>query len=150
MPRLGVKEILKRRRRKKRKLFCRRVMMISPKEYLRALVILGFAHAVTDLAMQNYPIALYKSPLQVYTYADGTIYTVWPFYLLAHGMINGAGVWFVTRRVSLGLVDAIAHTVIDFGSSILLYRLLVDQALHLTTKIVLAFMWVLKPKLKKE
>lgn len=94
------------------------------------LVELIFAHGVFDAGLQTYYIASHKSPLS----GEG-----WFWVLLAHSVINGAGVYLVTRNIWLGIAETIAHFFIDLGSSSKTYSLTVDQGLHFTTKLVWAY-----------
>ena len=70
-----------------------------------------------------------------------------PWYqaLLAHAFIQGAGVALITSSVSLGLLEAIAHVVIDYGKSDGWYSFNMDQFLHLLCK----FIWLLCLELQR-
>ena len=102
-----------------------------------------FMHSVTDLALQGDHIGRRKA--RRIPYEDpitGRYKTVWPYYLFGHGLLNGAGVWFVTQSVTLGLLETACHTLSDYLSCERRITLFQDQAIHATCKIVWAWMFI--------
>lgn len=63
-----------------------------------------------------------------------------PWYqaMAAHSVIQGAGVWFVTGSLLLGLLEAMAHFVIDDLKCANRISFNQDQALHLGCKAIWA------------
>lgn len=112
---------------------------------IERLLKLCFAHSITDLALQTKFIAMHKSPLADSSHPN----VMWQTTLIGHGLINGTGVWLVTGNVWLGLLDATAHTVIDFFSSSMLLDHISDQVLHLAVKMVIVYLWVTHENRKK-
>lgn len=98
---------------------------------IRIFYELILAHAFFDLAAQSQYISYYKNPLNVHPHG-----TYWPFVLVGHGLINGLGVYIVTGKISLSILETICHAIIDFGSCLRWYPIFVDQGLHLMCKIL--------------
>lgn len=63
----------------------------------------------------------------------------WYTALLSHAAIQGAGVAFVTGSLALGVVETMAHTIIDYGKCDGWYGFNVDQCLHLACKALWIF-----------
>ena len=62
--------------------------------------------------------------------------TPWFTCLLAHALIQGGMVAFVTGHVSLGIAEFVAHTIIDYGKSDGWYDFNIDQLLHIICKLL--------------
>lgn len=104
-------------------------------EWVSLLFWLGVAHAVTDVLLQDpklVSIGDYKQ--KAYCDAQGW-HGHWPYWLLAHGLFNGAGVAIVTGNVLLGIFETMAHSLIDWGKCEQLYDVHIDQLLHLMCKL---------------
>mgnify|MGYP001616556929 CR=1 FL=1 len=85
------------------------------------------AHAITDVFLQSERMEIRKTRK-----AGGEHWLYWMF---AHSLLNGLGVWGATGIVSLGVIETIAHFLIDLGKSEGRYNVHVDQLLHLISKI---------------
>ena len=89
-----------------------------------ALMLLG-AHWLADYPLQGQFLSDAKriGPLRFY-------------HLVAHAGIQGAGVAFVTGNAWLGLAEWAAHTIIDEAKARGKTTFALDQALHITCKVV--------------
>lgn len=88
------------------------------------------AHAVCDYPLQGDFLAKAKNHRQP---IPGI-----PFYqaLAAHALIHAGAVAFLTGSIWLGLLEFIAHIVIDYAKCDGLSTLNQDQALHVACKVV--------------
>jgi len=97
---------------------------------------LGLAHAITDIVMQDGKLTnMGRNKIRGQ-------HPHWFYWLIAHGLIQGGGVYWATGLPLLGLAESVAHTVIDFGKCEHYYGVHVDQGLHLLCKIVWALIFV--------
>lgn len=87
------------------------------------LLLLLFAHFVTDFGLQTNWLAENK-------HRDNKA-------LVAHAMVNGAGVVAITGSVWFGMLEAILHGYIDRKPR----EDDLDQTLHLLTKILIVTVW---------
>ena len=83
------------------------------------------AHALTDFQLQS-PI-MWKQ--KRYGSAD------WCYWLTAHALICGGGVYVVTSSLGLAVVETIAHWVIDYCKSVNKIGWHRDQILHILCRI---------------
>ena len=70
---------------------------------------------------------------------------VWPYALSAHAIMHGTGVAYVTGSPVLGVLEAGAHWIIDFGKCENWYGMHLDQFLHIACKalwIYICWRWV--------
>ncbi len=86
-----------------------------------------FSHYLCDFALQNDFIARHK--------ARGSC-DFWVHVLTAHSCIQAFGVLLVTHRASLAVAELLAHWSIDFLKCEKKIDLNIDQALHLTCKLI--------------
>lgn len=110
--------------------------------FIEAVIALGFGHAIADLALQTEWIGKYKHYRTEFIYPDGKAYTIWPWVLLGHSMVNGAVVWIITGNIWLGVAETVCHLFIDFCSTMGVWRLTTDQLLHGLCKVGWAYIWV--------
>jgi hypothetical protein len=96
-------------------------------------------HAVGDFAIQTSWVAYNKSrhakdnpALEGGT--GGQI--VWPWVLVAHALHHGLIVFLITQKISLGVLETLAHTITDYGKSENWYGFHMDQVLHIAAKVV--------------
>lgn len=95
---------------------------------IRKLYELLLAHAITDYALQGAWMAQEKQAV----WSDN-----WAWILGAHGVVNGAGVYYVTGSIWLSVGEIIVHSLIDYmGMSTG-----IDQALHMLSKIMWVIIW---------
>lgn len=102
---------------------------------------LWFGHALADFGLQNDYMAKAKDPNN--PLGKG----IWGWPLLAHGLIHGGLVTFMTGFLVLGVAELLTHVAIDyakvrgkFGPHPHAYH--IDQSLHYGLKIVWAWMAV--------
>ena len=87
------------------------------------------AHAFTDVVGQTERMELNKHR------KNGK---VWFYWLLAHGLINGFGVYAVTQDVMLGIGETSLHMLTDYLKCEKIITLEVDQFIHLLSKLLWA------------
>ena len=85
------------------------------------------AHSVCDVFLQSERMEKRK------TRQEGGVH--WFYWMLAHSLINGLGVWVATGVMELGIVETILHFAIDLGKCEGKYGVNFDQLLHLITKV---------------
>lgn len=108
-------------------------------EFAVMLYQLLLAHAVTDFALQSKEMAVGKRGQG--DVPPGVIpVTVWPFWLVAHGAVNAAGVYLVTGSIVVSVMELCLHVVIDRAKTLNKTTVYEDQALHLASKIFYAYM----------
>src|SRR5215469_2535773 len=61
----------------------------------------------------------------------------WWYWLGSHAIVHGGIVGFITGSTVLGIAEAVAHFVIDYGKCEEWYDIHMDQALHVACK----FLW---------
>ena len=86
------------------------------------------AHAITDVFLQSERMEVRKTP------QGGNEH--WFYWMLAHSLMNGLGVWIATGLMGLGITETVTHFAIDTGKCEKLYGVHIDQLLHLGTKLV--------------
>lgn len=94
------------------------------------LLALLMGHAVADFGLQSDWMAKHKS------YRDSLSYVPWYYVMGSHGLIHGTAVWVATGSPLLGLLETLAHTLIDTGKCANWYGIHADQGLHLGCKLV--------------
>lgn len=96
-------------------------------------------HAVADFALQSEAMAKGKNRNRKPDFAQvppGAKYQpTWHYWLTSHALIHGGAVALATGIWWIGLLEAVAHWIIDFGKCENLYGIHVDQALHISCKI---------------
>ena len=97
---------------------------------MSTLFLLLCAHALADFPLQGDFLASAKNRHT----AMGR--GLWPECLTAHAFIHGGFVYLITGSLLLGLLEVLAHWVIDFGKCELWYSFRVDQLLHIGCKLV--------------
>ena len=85
------------------------------------------AHAVTDVVGQTERMEFKKQ--------RSKNPETWFCWLLAHGLLNGLGVYIASRHVELAMAETLAHMLIDFGKNEGTYGVSTDQCLHLLSKV---------------
>ena len=96
---------------------------------LDLLIFMVLGHFVADYALQGDKMAVEKCPGK-----DVTL--DWRWWLTAHAGTHGFVVACLTGIPLLGIAEMIAHSLIDFGKCRLGYKMIVDQMLHWTCKLV--------------
>lgn len=89
-------------------------------------------HALADFPLQGDYIAKQKSR----RHADNL--SVWIVALSAHCVIHAGGVWLVSGSLAFGMVELVAHAVIDVCKGEGKFGFVADQLLHLACKVVYA------------
>ena len=104
------------------------------------------AHACTDVWWQDVRIIFKKHRLRQLYNSEGqplpeepVKFMEWTPYMLAHALINGAGVAFVTGNVWLGIAETIVHGVTDTLKCEHKIDLWGDQMTHLVSKLMWAY-----------
>lgn len=97
--------------------------------FINLLLLLLMGHFLGDFALQNGRMAREKC-------AGPNHSLPWGYWLTAHGAIHGLIVALLTGIPLLGLAEWLVHMLIDWGKCRNLYRLPVDQGLHLFSKAI--------------
>lgn len=100
----------------------------------RLLFALLVGHAMCDFPLQGEYLARGKNHLAPLPGSP------WPILLAAHALIHGGAVALVTGSVSLGVVEAIAHAVIDYAKCDGRISYAGDQIAHVVCKIAWAWL----------
>ena len=102
---------------------------------------MGVGHAVVDCVLQDPGLFQMGKLKQVGSrWVDGSIH--WPYWLLAHGLLNGWAVAIVTDSPILGIAETGAHVSIDLGKMRGVYGVHVDQAAHWACKVAWAYITI--------
>lgn len=99
-------------------------------------VALLMGHAVADFSLQSEWMLRHKNRHIAPTFEPGV--KTWPLILFGHSLVNGALVYSITGNVGLGLIETLAHGVIDYFRCESKYGIYPDQAMHILCKIVWA------------
>lgn len=103
---------------------------------IKVAFLLLVAHAVADFALQPDSMAKgknrHRKPENIPP--GQKIMSCWPYWLSAHALINGGMVYLATGRVSMGIIETVAHWAIDFIKCENLTNPHADQLLHLSLK----------------
>lgn len=91
-------------------------------------------HALSDFSLQNDAMTKFKNRLN-WEKVQGSKRTIWLYWLVSHSLIHGLGVALVTGVWWLGVLETVAHSLIDFGKCEKRYGFHTDQALHVICKI---------------
>ena len=103
--------------------------LVSFHHPLDLVILLSLGHFFADYPLQGDKMAVEKCP--------GMDVTMdWRWWLIAHTATHGFFVAVLTGVPLLGLAEVVAHFLIDYGKCRLGYSLLLDQSLHLFSKLV--------------
>ena len=93
-------------------------------------------HALIDFPLQGDTTAVNKN-----RHAKTELQKHVPFiyWLASHAIIHGAAVGLITGNVFLGIAEAVAHGVIDYGKCEKWFSIHVDQFLHILCKVLWLF-----------
>jgi hypothetical protein len=94
---------------------------------------LMIAHALCDHPLQGDFLALNKSRHFKPEGGSGTM--IWPYCLTVHALIHAGGVWVVTGRPLLALIEFVLHWIIDALKAEGVTNIHVDQLLHVLCKV---------------
>ena len=100
-------------------------------------------HAVADYPLQSDFIAKAKNRHNPMGFipAGQTPQVHWPFVLCAHAATHAGAVALVTGSVFLGVLEFVAHTIIDFAKCENWTSIYSDQALHVGCKLL--WIWLI-------
>jgi hypothetical protein len=97
---------------------------------LGLFLMLLFWHALADYPLQGDFLSRAKR-------RDGVPGFPWYQALFWHSAIHAGGVVVITGSLWMGLVELVAHGMIDYGKCQQRFGINVDQALHVATKVVI-------------
>ncbi len=92
-------------------------------------LLLVFAHFLCDFSLQSDRMAQEKQPGHDRTLA-------WGWWLTAHAATHGLVVALITAQPLLGLLETLAHALIDWCKGRFRWSMALDQGLHLGCKLV--------------
>ena len=100
-----------------------------------------FAHALADFSLQTEIMAKLKNRKNKQDFIpDGQKYvTCWHYWMGSHALIHGGMVWLITGKVYLGIIETIAHFIIDFLKCENITNPNQDQLMHFICKIIYCF-----------
>lgn len=104
-------------------------------EFIKVFWFLYVAHAITDVVGQSERAYNMRQPVKDNPH--------WFYWLLAHGLLNGFGVWMVTGYTALGIGETIHHAFTDYCKDKKWLSLKGDQLSHFIAKVAwaLAVTW---------
>lgn len=106
--------------------------------YILFFLIVG--HAIWDFPLQGDAVAINKN-----RHANTPLQKAVPWYYwnLAHALTHGGMVALITGSVIFGILETIAHFLIDFCKSEKWINIHQDQLLHILCKIIWMILWFL-------
>ena len=99
--------------------------------FLQFLVV----HVILDFILQPDIMAAAKSRHSKYHEHGNRDFPAWYYWLGAHSLAHGGGVYLITGNMWLGLLEAALHALIDYLKCERITSLDQDQALHVACKI---------------
>lgn len=103
------------------------------------LFLLIFVHCLADFSLQGDATAINKNP-DANTPLQKAV--PWYYWLGSHAIIHGGGVALVTGSIFLGVLETIAHFLIDLGKCKNYFSIHQDQLLHVLCKVIWAALLV--------
>lgn len=105
---------------------------------IETLFRLLFAHALTDFGLQPEAMCKGKNRNISSGYVpQGQKYVAcWRYWLSAHALICGGGVYWATGSLTLGIAETILHWMIDFAKCENITNPNQDQAIHLICRLI--------------
>jgi hypothetical protein len=100
---------------------------------LKLLWWLIVGHVVADFWAQSDALATLKN-----RHRNNSPFLPWYYALSAHALMHGAAVAFITNNIGLGIIETVAHWIIDFGRCEGWYDIHVDQFMHICFKAYMA------------
>lgn len=100
-------------------------------EMIVTLVMLLFAHALADFALQSEFIASAKNRHNDIIKGE----RVWPFVMSAHCAIHAGFVFLITQSIILFFAEFLAHFIIDYVKCDKKINFAADQFLHIGCKV---------------
>ena len=103
-----------------------------PTDPLTLFALLLVGHALADYPLQGDFVSKFKNP------ASGPLMgeAIWPTIMTAHAAIHGGFVGVITGSLTLGLVEFVAHWLIDWMKCKRRFGFNVDQGLHVACKLL--------------
>lgn len=107
---------------------------------IKMFVLLLMAHALTDFSLQGEAMAKGKNRHNVPAYIPKgqKLVPCWYYWLSAHALISGAGVYVVTGSIALGCIEVGAHWITDFMKCENWTDPNIDQFLHIVCRVMYA------------
>lgn len=98
-------------------------------------------HALADFSLQHDPMAKGKNRHNRTMPPLGQKYVpCWYYWLTAHALIHGGVVWIITGSMTFGIIETLIHWIADFMKCDNLTSPNTDQAIHIGSKLVYAWM----------
>lgn len=98
-------------------------------------------HVMGDYPLQTEFMAIGKNHRRPLSGMAAETRGVWVHCLTAHALVHAGAVWMITGSMTLALIEAGLHWVIDFAKSAGLTNLHVDQILHILCKV--GYVWAI-------
>jgi len=91
-------------------------------------------HALGDFVLQGETMARAKSRHYAHASERSETFPPWYYWLLAHALVHGGIVWFVSGSWALAMIEIALHATIDWAKCEHKITFHQDQALHLLCK----------------
>ena len=99
-------------------------------------------HAILDFALQPDIMASAKSRHSKHHEKGSREFPAWYYWLGAHSLAHGGGVYLISGNIWLGLIEVVCHSLIDYLKCEHKTSLNQDQALHVACKVAYCI-WLL-------
>lgn len=114
------------------------------KMFFETFILLMFAHAIADFALQSDSMAKGKNrhafdPSKAPPGQKPV--NCWFWWMLAHALVNGGFFYFVTSNLMIGIVETIVHFIVDFLKCENKTNPHQDQGIHLAFIVVYSIIW---------
>lgn len=98
-------------------------------------------HALCDFSLQSDAMAKGKNRHNNPTYVPNgqTLMPCWYYWLGAHALISGGGVWIITGKWWWGIAEVLAHWTIDYCKCENWTNPRKDQFLHISCRLLYLF-----------
>lgn len=96
-------------------------------------------HALADFVLQSEAMGRGKNRHSDIHINKSSSFPRWYYWLGAHSLVHGGIVYLITNSLILGLIETLAHWVIDFSKCEGKIGLNTDQSLHIAFKVGYVF-----------
>lgn len=110
--------------------------------FIETLFMLLVGHALADFVLQPEAMGRGKNRNNEIHSGDQSMFPHWSYWMTGHSLIHGGIVFLVTGNILLGLIESLAHWVVDFLKCEGRLTMHQDQAIHVMFKVLFAaFVW---------
>ena len=109
---------------------CRKQM-----EIVETLFMLLVGHALADFVLQPEAMGYGKNRNDKVHASESSLFPHWSYWMTGHALIHGGVVYLITGSILLGLIETLAHWIVDFLKCEGRLSVHQDQAIHVVCKI---------------